>query len=69
MNPGTPLFLIVENYRSFLAREWARTHMSCERASSGPILSEESQKQRGTPWTENLIVKVNGLECGGSLAL
>jgi len=56
------LLWMIDNYQNFSPREWVAKHMSCEKAT---IMLSESIKivavKLGERWTENLVVKVNGL--------
>jgi glycosyltransferase involved in cell wall biosynthesis len=56
------LVSVIERYQAFSPREWVFREMSCQRATE--ILSRmirDVAVQRGETWTEELVVKVNGL--------
>ena len=56
------LLWMVDNYQQFSPREWVIRNMSCEKATE--ILSEFIKTvavRLGERWTDDLVVKVNGL--------
>jgi glycosyltransferase involved in cell wall biosynthesis len=56
------LLWMARNHQRFSPREWVLRHMSCEKANA--ILSESIKRlslQMGEKWTEEPVVKVNGL--------